>query len=303
MNGLPKTMVLDGGFATELERKGYDVSGTLWSARALIDAPELVRAVHLDYLAAGADCILTSSYQLSFDGMREAGFSAAQTVDALERSVRLAREARELSAAERGRSALVAASLGAYGASLHNGAEYHGNYDCTQDELVAFHRARLEVLAAMGEEGPDLVAFETIPSIAEARAIVAALGEFPGLRGWIAFTCRSESEIAHGEPITACAALIDANPQVVAVGINCTAPGLVAPLLDRLREGTAKPLAVYPNSGQVWDAKARCWRGEGAFGSAAQIALWREHGAGWIGGCCGTGPAQIAEIRRAFDGI
>ncbi len=295
-------MVLDGGFATELERKGHDISGTLWSARALIDAPELVRAVYLDYLAAGADCISTASYQLSFPGMREAGFSDDETVEAMVGSVRIAREACEISARATGRSALVAASLGAYGASLHNGAEYHGNYDCPFEALVEFHRERLEVLAAMGGNGPDLLAFETIPSLEEARAILTTLGEFPALRGWVAFTCRSGSEVAHGEAIRECAALLDASEQVVAMGLNCTAPALVVPLLGELRKGTEKPLVVYPNSGRVWDAAARCWLGDGEVGFGEMIAAWLEHGAGWIGGCCGTGPSHIAEVRRVVDG-
>ncbi len=295
-------MVLDGGFATELEHKGHAIGGTLWSARALIDAPDLVREVHLDYLAAGADCISTASYQLSFPGMREAGFSEAETVAALESSVRIAREACEISARATRRSALVAASLGAYGASLHNGAEYHGNYACGFEVLVEFHRERLQVLAGMGGDGPDLLAFETIPSMEEARAILAALEEFPALRGWVAFTCRSGGEVAHGEAIRECAALLDASEQVVAVGVNCTAPALVLSLLGELRQGTAKPLAVYPNSGRVWDAEARCWLGEGEIRFGEMIGAWVEHGAGWIGGCCGTGPADVAEVRRVLDG-
>jgi len=301
MKPLPETMVLDGGFATELERKGYDISGTLWSARALIDAPDLVRSVHLDYLAAGADCISTASYQLSFQGMREAGFSASETVEALKSSVRIARKACEIFARATGRDAVVAASLGAYGASLHNGAEYHGNYDCPFESLVEFHRERLEVLAAMGDDGPNLLAFETIPSIEEAQAILAALEDFPALRGWVAFTCRSGSEVGHGEAMGTCAALLDRSPQVVAVGLNCTAPALVLPLLGELRKGTEKPFVVYPNSGQVWDAEARCWLGDGDLPFGEMIGSWRQHGAGWIGGCCGTGPAHIAEVRRVFD--
>ena len=260
----------------------------------------LCAPVHLDYLAAGANCISTASYQLSFSGMREAGFSAAETVTALQQSVLLAREACSISAETTGRDAIVAASLGAYGASLHNGSEYHGNYACTFEELVEFHRSRLEVLAAMGEGGADILAFETIPSLEEARAIVSALEDYPSLRGWIAFTCRSGSEVAHGEPIAECAALLDKHPQIVAVGLNCTAPSLVVPLLDELRTQTLKPLVVYPNSGQVWDAETRCWLGDGDLRFSELIASWLDHGAGWVGGCCGTGPAHIAEVRRVM---
>ncbi|WP_263375427.1 homocysteine S-methyltransferase [Granulicella aggregans] len=298
---MPARMVLDGGSATELERKGYDVSGTLWSARALIDAPDLVRAVHLDYLAAGADCISTASYQLSFAGMQEAGFSATEPVAALRQSVLLAREACAISAQTTGRHAVVAASLGAYGASLHNGSEYHGNYACTFQELVDFHRSRIEVLAAMGDGGADILAFETIPSLEEARAILVALEGNPSLPGWIAFTCRNGSEVAHGEPIAECAALLDTHPQIAAMGLNCTSPSLVISLLDELRSQTAKPLVVYPNSGQVWDAEERCWLGDGDLSFSEMIGSWLDHGAGWVGGCCGTGPAHIAEIRRVMD--
>jgi homocysteine S-methyltransferase len=301
MKRFPEKMVLDGGFATELERKGYDISGTLWSARALIDAPELVRAVHLDYLAAGADCISTASYQLSFPGMREAGFSNAETVEALVRSVGLAWEACAIAARATGRDAIVAASLGAYGASLHDGSEYHGNYACSFEELVEFHQARLKVLAAMGDDGPDLLAFETVPSLEEAQAILVALGDFSSLRCWIAFTCRTGSEVAHGEAIRECAALLDASEQVVAMGLNCTSPALVLPLLGELRKGTKKPLVVYPNSGQVWDAEARCWLGNGDLAFGEMIRPWLEHGAGWVGGCCGTVPAHIAEVRSVMD--
>jgi len=238
---------------------------------------------------------------MSFAGMREAGFSDAETVRALESSVRIAREACAISAQATGRSALVAASLGAYGASLHNGAEYHGDYGCAFEALVEFHRERLEVLAAMGGDGPDLLAFETIPSMEEARAILAALAEFPTLRGWVAFTCRNGSEVAHGEAIRECAAMLDASGQVIAMGVNCTAPALVVPLLDELRQATEKPLVVYPNSGRVWDAAGRCWLGEGEGEFGERIAAWVEHGAGWIGGCCGTEPEHIAEVRRVVD--
>jgi len=260
-----------------------------------------VRAVHLDYLAAGADCISTASYQLSFAGMQEAGFSATETVVALRKSVLLAREAGAISAQATGRDAMVAASLGAYGASLHNGSEYHGKYACTFEELVDFHRSRIEMLAAMGDDGADILAFETIPSLEEARAILVALEGYPSLRGWIAFTCRNGSEVAHGEPIAECAALLETHSQIAAMGLNCTSPSLVISLLDALRSQTAKPLVVYPNSGQVWDAEERCWLGDGDLSFSARIASWLDHGAGWVGGCCGTGPAHIAEVRRIMD--
>ena len=139
--------VLDGGMASELEFLGADISGPLWSAHVLEDAPEKVIAVHRAYLEAGADILLTASYQVSRQGYAEFGLDASRADAALLRSVELARKAREEFAAQ-GREVLIAASLGPYGAALHNGAEYHGNYDCTFDDLVRFHRQRIAVLVA-----------------------------------------------------------------------------------------------------------------------------------------------------------
>jgi len=168
LNGI---RVLDGGFATELEYQGADISGPLWSAHVLEDAPEKIAAVHRAYILAGAEIIATASYQVSRQGYVEYGLTAAQADRALLRSVELARTA----ASEfPDRRVLVAASLGPYGAMLHNGSEYHGNYGCTFDELVRYHRERIEVLAAAPpSSAPDLLAFETLPSLEEARAVAA----------------------------------------------------------------------------------------------------------------------------------
>ena len=136
--------VLDGGMASELEYLGANINGPLWSAHVLEDQPEKVIAVHRAYIEAGADCIETASYQVSRRGYSEFGFAPEQADAALLRSVALARAA----ASEfPERQILVAASLGPFGAVLHNGAEYHGNYSITFRELVDFHRERIEILA------------------------------------------------------------------------------------------------------------------------------------------------------------
>ncbi|HWT65618.1 MAG TPA: homocysteine S-methyltransferase [Terracidiphilus sp.] len=298
LNGI---RVLDGGFATELEYQGADISGPLWSAHVLEDAPEKIAAVHRAYILAGAEIIATASYQVSRQGYVEYGLTAAQADRALLRSVELARTA----ASEfPDRRVLVAASLGPYGAMLHNGSEYHGNYGCTFDELVRYHRERIEVLAAAPpSSAPDLLAFETLPSLEEARAVGAALAAFPDLAVWLSFTCRDDAHIAHGELLRDCAAYAASLPQTVAIGINCTHPKWISPLIARVRSATAKPVVVYPNSGEEWNAEARCWTGKGdpeSFGALA--AEWRRTGAQIIGGCCRTRPAhirQVANLSRA----
>ena len=287
--------VLDGGMASELEYQGADINGTLWSAHVLEDAPEKVVAVHRAYIEAGADCILTASYQVSRMGYAEFGFAPERADAALLKSVALARAA----AAEfPARRVVVAASLGPYGAALHNGAEYHGNYEVGFDELVAFHRARIQVLAnAEGAQRPDLAAFETLPSLEEALAIGEALGSFPELAAWFCFTCKDAAHVAHGELLRECAAAVARFPQTIALGVNCTQPALIPALIGELRAASDKPIVVYPNSGEGWDAEARCWTGNGDPESyGAQAAQWFAAGAQIVGGCCRTRPAHVRMV-------
>jgi homocysteine S-methyltransferase len=291
--------VIDGGLATELEYQGARIDGPLWSAHVLEDEPEKLVAVHRAYIAAGAQCITTCSYQVSRMGYAEVGLPPERADAALLRSVELARAA---IAAFPGRRVLVAGSLGPYGAALHNGGEYHGNYDCTFDDLIRFHRERIAVFAgASGAQAPDLLAFETFPSLEEARAVGEALAPWPELRAWFSFSCRDEQHVSHGERVTACAALVAAFPQTVAIGVNCVPPKWIPELIAELRKGSDKPVLVYPNSGEGWDAERRCWTGTSdAAEFGAQAAEWLHAGAQMVGGCCRTRPAHIAEVARAI---
>jgi homocysteine S-methyltransferase len=286
--------VLDGGMASELEYIGADINGPLWSAHVLEDAPDKILAVHRAYLQAGADCIETASYQVSRIGYAEAGLAPHRADIALLHAVSLARTA----AAEfADRPILIAVSLGPYGAALHNGAEYHGNYDCSHEDLIAFHRERIEVLA--GLKGSEVLAFETLPSLEEARAIGEALAPFPDLPAWFTFTCSDAQHVAHGELLRDCAAQVAMLPQTVAIGINCTRPSLITPLIAELRASSAKPVIVYPNSGEGWNAQARCWTGTSdplAYGEKA--AEWFAAGAQIVGGCCRTRPEHIRQVAQ-----
>ncbi len=319
-NPLRGVRVLDGGLATELEFLGADLSGPLWSAHVLEQQPRLVAAVHEAYLAAGAECIATASYQVSRRGFAELGLPPERADAALLRAVELAVGARDahlrsaaasLTASSQSGASLrplVAASLGPFGAALHNGAEYHGNYDCSWDELVEFHRERIAVLAtSSGADRADLIAFETVPSLAEAEAIVAALSDWPEVRAWISFTtsltANSARCVAHGEPLGDCAEVLAAHPQVVGIGLNCLAPRLVLPLIGELRAACELPIVVYPNSGENWDASARCWTGASDPQAFHTLALeWFEAGAQMVGGCCRTRPEHIRQIAAAARG-
>lgn len=296
-------LILDGAMASELERRGCDLNDPLWSARVLIEAPELIRAVHADYFAAGADIAITASYQASFAGFARRGISAEGAADLMRRSVALARAARDAfwadPASRAGRPRpLVAASVGPYGAFLADGSEYRGDYGLSDDELIAFHRPRLAALLAAG---PDLLACETIPCLAEARALARLLPEFPQARAWVSFSARDGAHTCHGEPIAACAALLDGHPQVVAIGVNCTAPQHIPSLVRAIRGATGKPVVVYPNSGEQYHAEGRTWSGSSACDTFAEEARgWYEAGARLIGGCCRTGPEHIRRIREVI---
>jgi homocysteine S-methyltransferase len=295
--------VLDGGLATELERAGCDLASPLWSGEVLRTQPEQVLAGHHSYLEAGADCLLTASYQVSAMGFREIGLTANDARRAIQHSIALAAQScreyaqAEIAAGHKPRPIWIAGSLGAYGAALHNGAEFHGRYDIGHAALVAFHAERID---AMRDTAADFLAFETLPSLVEAEAILEALAGFPDIAAYISFTCRDDAHTGHGEPIEACARLLDPTPQIIAIGINCTAPRHILPIIRKIRAVSSKRIAVYPNSGETWVAETRGWTGTSdprAFGDMAR--QWRRAGADWIGGCCRTGPEHIRAIAQA----
>jgi homocysteine S-methyltransferase len=297
-------VILDGALATELERRGADLRDPLWSAKVLLEQPELIRQVHLDYLRAGADVITTASYQASIPGLLRRGLSAAQARDVLLRSVRLAHAAREEFWRENDhagrRFPLVAASIGCFGAYLHDGSEYCGDYGLSVEQLMDWHRPRLQVLA---DSGADLLACETIPCSAEGEALLRLLNEKPGTQAWVSFSCRDERHLCHGELFADAIGMLDAGKSIVAVGINCTAPPYIDGLLQSAAGRTRKPLLVYPNSGEGWDAARQCWVAgtqEPDWAEAAQ--RWRAAVARLIGGCCRTTPATIAQLSRALRG-
>ena len=292
-------VILDGALATELEQRGCDLHDPLWSAKVLLEAPELIRQVHLDYFLAGADGVITASYQASVEGFARRGLAQPEALALIQRSVHLARDARDAfwsdPAHRRDRPRpFVAASIGPYGAFLADGSEYRGDYSLGEAELIDFHRPRLAALLAAG---PDILACETLPCLLEAQALVRLLAEFPKASAWISFSARDGVHTCHGERVADCAAVLDACVQVAAIGVNCTAPRYIPDLIDAIRAATDKPIVVYPNSGEIYDSAQRSWRGtSSAAAFAEQAREWVAHGARMIGGCCRTGPEHIRAL-------
>ncbi|MGH8135022.1 MAG: homocysteine S-methyltransferase [Steroidobacteraceae bacterium] len=292
-------VVIDGALATELERRGCDLKDELWSARILLEEPEKIQQVHTDYFKAGADCAITASYQATVPGFAQRGLNEREAIALIQKSVQLARTARDEFWADEsnriGRSRpFIAASVGPYGAYLANGGEYVGNYGLSEQELMDFHRPRMKALV---EAGADLLACETIPSLIEAQALSRLLGEFPGITAWISFSARDGQHISEGQLFGDCVRLLDDNPQIAAIGINCTSPRHVPSLIREAKKQTNKPILVYPNLGETYDAARHAWSGApiaGSFGEGAKA--WYEAGARLIGGCCRTTPEDIRAI-------
>lgn len=334
-------MILDGALATELERHGCNLDDPLWSARVLLEQPEMIYKVHLAYYRAGADCSITSSYQATVDGFLKRGLSEQEALALIGKTVELARRARDdfwqewqqqaagmaaMAAMEEASEAagaragldegqgvdaarasrprpLVAASVGPYGAYLADGSEYVGHYGVTDEALEQFHRPRLAALIAAGA---DVLAMETIPSLQEARVLARLLQEWPDAYAWMSFSLRDAQSISEGTPLAECAAELEGYPQIAAVGLNCAPAAITGEAVKTLRASTSKPIIVYPNSGEVYDAQTKTWHsGEHeACGGIVELdaQAWYEAGARIIGGCCRTSPEHIEAIARRWRG-
>ncbi|MEV4944801.1 homocysteine S-methyltransferase [Streptomyces sp. NPDC053755] len=293
-----EVLVLDGGLSNQLRAQGCDLSDALWSARLLADGPEQIEAAHTAYVRAGARVLITASYQATFEGFARRGIDRAGAGRLLARSVELAREAADAAeggegAAGTGRQVWVAGSVGPYGAMLADGSEYRGRYGLTVRELERFHRPRVEALVAAG---PDVLALETVPDTEEAEALLRAV-EGCGVPVWLSYTIDGERTRA-GQALTEAFALTAGNDQVIAVGVNCCEPGDAARAVEIAAGTTGKPVVVYPNSGERWDARARGWHGSVTF-DAGRMREWPAAGARLLGGCCRIGPDRIAELAAA----
>lgn len=284
-----RVVVLDGGMSTALELAGHDLSDSLWSGRLLLTDPDAVRDAHLAFYRAGAEVAITASYQVTYPGFARVGISADETARLLKASVGLARSA----ASEVDGPRWVAASVGPYGAMLADGSEYRGRYGLSQQELVDFHRPRIETLA---EASPDVLAVETIPDVDEATAVLEVV-RGSGVPVWLSYSIRGDRTCA-GQSLEEAFAVAEGIDEVIAVGVNCCPPEDVAHAVD-VAGKTGLPVVVYPNSGEEWDAGERAWTGDGT-GFAALAGEWTGRGARLVGGCCRTGPDAIEVLAKAL---
>lgn len=296
-----KIVLLDGALATELETHGCVLNDALWSARVLLENPELIYQVHYDYFKVGADVATTASYQATVAGFINRGMTEKEAIDLIKQTVILAKQARDdfwqVNESQRPKP-FVAASIGPYGAFLADGSEYVGNYGVSDEQLVDFHRQRMQVLV---EAGADMFAFETIPSFQEARVLSELVKEFPTMTAWLSFSIKNATEISDGTSLTKCAMAFEANEQISAIGVNCAPTTSVTQAIQVLHGVTQKPIIVYPNSGETYHPETKTWDGCETGESFDQLSVeWVRAGAKIIGGCCRTTPQDILALANKW---
>ncbi len=281
------TRILDGAMGTELQRRGLDVSQPLWSARALVTAPQLVLQIHREYLAAGADIITTNSFRTTARACAHAGWP--------DRSEALTREAVTLAQQARAdcteRTILIAGSI----APLD---------DCYRPDLVpgddALHSEHSLHARRLADAGVDFLLLETMGTTREAEAACrAAAGT--GKEVVVSFLCTAEGLLYGGESIAEAVRTI-ARLGPTAFSLNCISPRHMAPALLTLQTATPLPLAVYANVGRAGEERAETFVHDVPPGEYADFAeQWRHQGVRIIGGCCGTTPEYIAQMRERFE--
>jgi len=297
MKTIKYPLLLDGGLSNQLESQGCNLNQSLWTAAMIKSNPEAIIEAHLAYLEAGADCIITSSYQATISGFAKLGIDSKEAESLILKSVELAIRAKNIFL-ERNPDkapALVAASIGPYGAYLADGSEYRGNYGISDKDLKDFHSSRIELLDT---SEADMLACETIPSYQEARLLAELLLNC-NKKSWMTFSCKDGIHINDGTPIVECMQLLNRHPAIFALGVNCTKPSYISSLMKIIKATCGgKKIVVYPNSGEIYNANTKTWAysSESSF-SVQSVREWLELGADIVGGCCRVGPAQIHEVK------
>jgi len=300
--GIPERypLLIDGGLSNQLESQGNNLNNPLWTAALLSKHPEEIRKAHLAYLSAGAQCLITASYQATPQGFLARGFDSDTAGKLLLSTVSLAREAIEEFRSDHRTDFMprVAASIGPYGAYLADGSEYTGSYGISAQALTDFHSPRLELLDT---SDADFFAVETLPSLQEAE-VLARLLENTRKRAWVSFSCKNDKQLRDGAPIASCVQLFAHHPRVFAIGVNCTAPRYISGLIKRIKGiRHDKRVVIYPNSGEIYHAKNKTWSNTADLAALERlVAEWLDLGADMIGGCCRLGPEALKTIARVI---
>ncbi|MHC5009494.1 MAG: homocysteine S-methyltransferase family protein [Planctomycetota bacterium] len=282
-------LLLSGACGTELLRRGIATPLPLWSAAALLEAPDVVRDVHRDYVRAGARIVTANTFRTDRRTLARAGL-ASRTRDLVKRALRLAREG--VRAADPARPVLVAGSLSPI-------------EDCYRPDLVPDDAVlRVEHGVKVGHlvaAGAAFAMVETMNAIREAEAALGAC-RAGGLPAVVSFVCDEEGRLLSGESLPDAARAVEPWAPM-AVGVNCCAPPVATRAVDLLCRATERPVAVYANGRGRPDAD-QGWRFRGGVSTRAYLRearRWLDRGARLIGGCCGTRPRTIRGLARCIN--
>ena len=293
-------MILDGGLSFPVEKKNINLNSKLWTSELLISNEKLIKSIHLEYLKAGAQFITTASYQASIESLKKEGFNFQESKKIILKSVDLAEEVKKLFNKKyiNKKNILIAASIGSYGSFLSDGSEYKGDYDVNDKTIFDFHESKIQILE---NSNANILAFEAIPNYREAK-IISKILENCKKKSWISFTCKNELEISDGTLLAKCCNFLKKNPNIFALGVNCTSPKYVTQLIKILKNNCGdKKIIIYPNSGKKYDSKNKSWIGKKNNSFDILLKEWINLGVDILGGCCGIGPNQIKKISKLIN--
>lgn len=293
-------IILDGGLSFPIEEKGINLNSKLWTAELLISNEKIIKSIHLEYLKAGAQFITTSSYQASIKSLKNKGFNFEESKKIILKSVDLAEDVKNLfkKKYKNKKKIMIAASIGPYGSYLSDGTEYKGDYDVNNKTIFDFHKSKIQIL---DNSNADVLAFEAIPSFREAK-IISKILEDCKKKSWVSFTCKNGLEISDGTLLATCCNFLKNNPNIFALGVNCTSPKYITQLIKLLKNNCGdKKIIIYPNSGKKYDSVNKIWIGEKNNSFDNLLKEWIDLGIDILGGCCGIGPKQIKKINKLIN--
>jgi S-methylmethionine-dependent homocysteine/selenocysteine methylase len=278
--------ILDGAMGTELQRRGVMTYLPEWSARALLTAPDMVRTIHEEYIRAGADVITTNTFRTTSRALGKVGIGK-RARELTTMAVRLAKEARQNLG--NGKLIRIAGSI----APLE---------DCYSPDIAPDEeRARVEheqLARWLVEAEVDLILIETMNTISEARAALAAVKKTLEIEVWVSLACDADGNILSGERISrAVEALLPFKPSAFLV--NCTDTTATNLAVAQLLEFSTVPVGAYANMGHAESSLGWKFTDELSPHRYYQCAVeWVRLGAKIVGGCCGTTPAHICALQR-----
>ena len=283
-----ETILMDGGMGTEIERRGL-ISPTTWSGGPMLTHPEDVRAIHQEYIEAGAEIIITNTFGTGRD-MLEHGGLEYKVIEANRLGIEAAAQARRNTGTED--STVIAASVSTMRPKEH--AEVPVPYE---NALATYQ----EQLGELAKGGSDVAVGEMLIRISDTLAVIEAASEL-GLPVWVGLSLVRDDDGLYlgimdrhgGETLQdALDAIKDKDIAAIFImhtPVDDTGPGLE--IVKKNWTGTFGAYAHFPRAVGRMDPQRYLEYAKG----------WSEQGARIIGGCCGTSPDHIRVLRDWLSG-